>query len=166
MEHYEKAVLVRQAGYAANKLKVFEPLLAEMLSGAEITTNQIAAMYNLHRSTARSYREQLVKAGAIRLNRQINMNNVAYEGAYVINDIEKARAFLDHLRSGQNISRTQSAAVNKPSLLPGTHIHCAKDDAEVPTRRMCNEQVEVKRHWLDIALFGDGPAPSLSMEAA
>lgn len=161
MQNYEKAVRTRQKTYASAKLRVFEPLLLDLMNGGEITTNQIAEKYNLHRSTARSYREQLLKSGAIRLSQNVTKSNVAYEGSYVIADIAKAREFINTLQSGVNISSSQWARKTAQALLPGTRIVCARDDAEVPMRRMCNEKVEVVRHWLDVALFGHGPAPSL-----
>ena len=136
------------------------------------TQGDVADMLSYSMSGTRKYMYTLEKADVVVIGSGTSKSGMYQTPCYSLTaDTEKLEKFIAQAKAlaPEPSKKQRGSAFRKmlqSQLMPGTMVHLTIDDDELFNRKPAqNEKVEVKRHWLDVALFGDGPAPSLTAEA-
>lgn len=162
-EKKEARVTVATGRMAAN----MKALIEHMRAGS-VTADAVTDLLGYGLSGARKYLHKLRDANVVKVTPACHIKHLAAIYS-LVEDEDAIAAYLEVLLEKQpsveHIQRQEDRSGHRRNIdgsLPGSHIYTSRDDPCFSTRKIDNQPVVVRRHWLDSALFGDGPARSVA----
>lgn len=144
------ALEIIQKKSAARRLKSFRDIF-DKLKGREFSVEDVAAAIGMSYSGTRRYRRELLEAGLMHDTGKGRGNCASY---LLTTDQAAIDSFLALVESGGRAVEVLRFGQQ------GTKRKAKEDN---PDFKRPPTPIVAFRHWLDIALFGDGPAPSLAV---
>lgn len=142
------------------RMKSFRKMVDHLLLGKVLTIHSMQVICDIGVSCSRKYRDILVTEKVMHLS-PVERWAKPNSPEFILCADGAIKAELLFVRMQATIVEPKKPSVKFSTLMPGTRIHIAEDDNDNYTRHVRNAIVRAVRHPLDVALFGDGPAPSL-----
>lgn len=155
-----KAKVAQRNAWIKERIKSMQKLVNFLMTGKRLTIGNMQGVGEISASCARKYRDMLIADGIMQ---QVPADRWKKDNApeFFFAPDGAIKAELMFIKMNAEIEEPKKPSVKTSNLLPGTRIHIAADDNDTYTRHVRNAIVRPVRHPLDVALFGDGPAPSL-----
>lgn len=155
-----KAKVAQRNAWIKERIKSMQKLVNFLMLGKRLTIGNMQEIGEVGASCARKYRDILIADGVM-LQSPADRWKKDNAPEFFLTLDGAIKAELMFIKMNAAIVEPKKPTIKMSNLLPGTRIYIAADDCDSHTRHVRNAIVRPVRHPLDVALFGDGPAPSL-----